>query len=51
MNISESDFPVRPIEEFEEHLRRWNGGNFVAMGKDDMLKFHDGQVHTKFHEM
>ena len=51
MNISESDFPVRPIEEFEEHLRRWNGGNFVAMGKGDILKFHDGQVHTKFEEM
>lgn len=43
MNISESDFPVRPVREFEEHLRRWNGGNFIAIGRDHMLKFHEGQ--------
>ena len=47
MNISESDFPVRPIQEFEEHLKRWNGGNFVAMGKDEMLTFHEGQVRRR----
>ena len=51
MNISESDFPVRPIQEFEEHLKRWNGGNFVAMGKDEMLSFHEGQVHRRKFEV
>ena len=48
MNISESDFPVRPIQEFEKHLKMWNGGNFVAMGNDEMLKFQDGQVKWNF---
>ena len=47
MNISESDFPVRPIEDFEEHLRERNGGNFIAMGKDQMLKFQEGNGLTK----
>lgn len=47
MNISESDFPVRPIEEFENHLKERNGGNFIAMGKDQMLKFQEGNGLTK----
>ena len=42
-NISESDFPVRPIRMFEELLKNNYGGNFIAIGRDDMTKFQDGQ--------
>ena len=43
MNISESDFPVKPLENFEAHLRGRYGKNFVATSGKEMLKFQDGQ--------
>ena len=43
VNISESDFPVRPLEQFEIYLRNNNGRNFVALGREDMVKFQNGQ--------
>ena len=43
VNISESDFPVRPLEQFEIYLRNNSGRNFVAMGKENMVRFQSGQ--------
>jgi len=43
MNISESDYPVRPLEEFEDYLKTRVGRNFVATSGKEMLKFQDGQ--------
>ena len=43
MNISESDFPVKPLEEFEAHLRTRVGKNFVATSGKEMLQFQNGQ--------
>ena len=42
-NISESDFPLRPIAKFEEYLRQHYGHNFVSVGGSDMTRFHAGQ--------
>ena len=44
VNISESDFPVRPLEQFEIFLRNNTGRNFVAMGNENMVKFQNGQA-------
>ena len=35
VNISESDFPVRPLEQFEIYLRNNTGRNFVAVGREN----------------
>ena len=43
MNISESDFLVKPLEAFEAHLRTRVGKNFVSTDGTDMLQFQDGQ--------
>ena len=43
VNISESDFPVRPLDQFEIYLQNNNGRNFVAMGNENMVKFQNGQ--------
>ena len=43
MNISESDFPVKPLEAFEAHLRTRVGKNFVATSGKEMLRFQEGQ--------
>ena len=51
MNLSESDFPMRPVEMFEEYLKNYNGFNFLAMSwSDGFLEFHDFQGMKKtFH--
>ena len=43
MNISESDFQVRPMEQFEEHLRKRNGLNFLSMGINGFVRFQESQ--------
>ena len=43
MNISESDFLVKPLEAFEDYLRTRVGKNFVAVGWKDMVRFQEGQ--------
>ena len=43
LNISESDFPVRPLEEFETYLSKNYGRNFLAIAGKHMVKFHSGQ--------
>ena len=42
-NISESDFPLRPVSMFEDYLRHHYGQNFVSIGSDDMTRFQEGQ--------
>ncbi|XP_023349783.1 xylosyltransferase oxt, partial [Eurytemora carolleeae] len=39
MNISESDLPVKPIQQFENHLRKNIGKNFVAFDPHNQAKF------------
>ena len=46
MNISESDFPVKPLEEFEDHLKANIGRNFVETGAGidgDLISGHELQ--------
>ena len=43
INISESDFPVKPLEAFEDYLRTRVGRNFVATSGKEMLEFQDTQ--------
>ena len=43
LNISESDFPVRPLEELETFLQNNNGRNFLSIAGDGMVRFQSGQ--------
>ena len=43
VNMSESDFPLRPLEEFETHLQHNYGRNFLSIAGKQMVKFQNGQ--------
>ena len=43
MNISESDFPLKPLEEFENYLKTRIGKNFLGTSLRELIRFQEGQ--------